>query len=218
MIVLKRAMVGPMFSVRFKQHKIFYSVVRPVLVNMVDYFLGAQKTAKMFFHNKAMLRNTLLLSAERVAGRVKVPVPIRSFPSSVFPFRVLFSFLKTPGVWFHYAFSGRSGVPRRLPLCAIVVAFTGTILSLFAGRYDFKNSLAYRAFNPYSVSDSFLAPFYPTHDVLQIKKTAFSGLEKTVMFSRLLTVLKIKNPFPLSTIIVSYFKPTVNLGGDYARY
>lgn len=74
-------------------HKIFYTVILFIVINMMYYFIGMKKSTQVFFYNQAVFSNMFITRNSRMIGSIDINVfPFISFTS--FPMVVIFSFIK----------------------------------------------------------------------------------------------------------------------------
>lgn len=73
--------VSSVYSMTSVQFQIFYSVIRNVMVNMMNDLLFSEKSPNRLFHHKSMLGNITLLTRVGVARLMNIPVA-RSFYST----------------------------------------------------------------------------------------------------------------------------------------
>ena len=207
-------MICVMFRTILKKFKVLNPVVSLVPVFMVDNFYRREESPQVLLHHQTMFSNiSKSVSAWMLGGQnktVALPKSYSAFPSSMLNttcsgMSKFMSVFKKIGVAFYravFTLSARechkrfsAGSARKSLLCflALVNTLSRTVFT-FSPYFGAKSSSAY-----------FASVF---HNTLQNKKAVFSGLEKTVRFSRLLTAFRnpdIKNPFSLSNTIIYPF-------------
>ncbi len=71
--------------------QIFYSIIRRIVIYMMNKFISFKKSSKRFFHNKTMFVNiSLFVIWKRVTWKVNKNISKYSFNSSTFPYMGFF--------------------------------------------------------------------------------------------------------------------------------
>lgn len=84
-------MKGMMSRQTRKQLKVFYTIIKRVLIDMVNYLLWFKETTKTFLHNKALFPNISLVIFKWMVGtKNKTVAMLNVFPA--LPSRIIFAF------------------------------------------------------------------------------------------------------------------------------
>ena len=128
---------------------------------------------------------------------------------NAFMMHTFFRFKIATNIFFHYKTRTPNIIlgssKRMIVLFKPSIAIFVPKFSTFPSRIIFFDIIRYSFFEMRSSSIGLWVSFLKNHNFLHIKKAAFGGLKKTVMFSHLLTAKfsDIKNPFSLSNTIIS---------------
>jgi len=173
--VLRIFMKSYMRVLAREAHEIFRAIVSFLSIDVVNNFLPCQISPKNFLDNKSMLKNIHPLKSVRMIRSVNQDIAGMVARLSTVPMSGLFG-------------------------CDASTETSGVNIPLFSSvpRVKVRHSLL-KSSGIYSIFGYSLR-----HTYLQIKKAVFSGLSKTVKFSRLLTarIQGIKNPFSIDTCII----------------
>lgn len=89
--------------------KILNSIIQPVFINMVDFFVRLKFTAKMFFHNQPMFKSILFLTTN-----IDFPISLNN-NNSTLPSRMVL----TKGIRFSLGFIESNATRQRTELSSI---------------------------------------------------------------------------------------------------
>lgn len=197
--VFVKSYVGPLAR---KAHQIFNAVVVFFLVHVMDNFTRLKISAKGFFNSKSMLKHVASIGKRMFRGVnshiAQVMHRFSSIPMAAFFSRhSFFEFSQRRKMYSFFTLAPRCAPFFKTPRIRVTF-FTekpsDVILPVFISNH--------------SLADFFLnfirqTPKFP-HISSRIKKAVFSGLSKTVRFSRLLTasIQGIKNPFSIDTVSI----------------
>lgn len=185
-----------MFTVIFKQFKVFFSIICNITIYMMHYFIGFKITPKVFFYDKAGMKNVSLTITKRMFILFNKNISSRFFYTT-FPIRVVFSRQKTMSIFWTWLSFFKFSI-RRIMLTFSKMSFSSIKLWMPFFKSYFKTLLS-------EFLNLFFTSFiYTTWHFTSKIKAAFGGLKETVMFPHLRRrIIEIKNLFPLSDIILS---------------
>ena len=116
------SMMMRVFSTVLKKLEIFYSVVSPIVINVVNRFSSFEVSSKMFFHNKPVFKNILTFTLIGMSwGKNK------NIISTVYSSPPLQFELSAPRGWFFIIFCRCSSV-RGTPFLAKLIFFNVSTL------------------------------------------------------------------------------------------
>ena len=170
-----------MFRMISKQSKIFYSIIVSYAIVVMHNLFRCKISPKMFLHCYSMSKNVALTITKRMRRIQQAYIALIVYLFTTFPIIVIF-----PSILISSMFSF---IPRYL---SFLETSRSCVIKSFISFFS-------QSFIPTSLS------FYKRHINLQLKSLRSACLEETYKFLTLTTrlVFAIKNPFPLSNLIIS---------------